>query len=179
MGYRWHILCTGLAALLMTAFCFGAVRPESMAASAEGVLRLHVIANSNSAEDQRVKYLVRDALVERFLPEPTIEDAKAAVLVDGGQMQALVNRVLEENGCSYGAQLLFGPCTFPERTYGDTVYPAGEYEALRVVLGEGAGENWWCVLFPPLCLLDIGVEDLPGTDDVQVESAILNWLKGK
>ena len=141
------------------------------------VLRLHILANSDSAEDQRVKLLVRDALVREFAPADSLEEAEEVLLGDGGGVLETVNRVLQEQGCAYGALLRFGVMEFPDKTYGGTTYPAGKYEALRVELGNASGQNWWCVLFPPLCLVDIGVEDIPNTDELVFESDILRLIE--
>lgn len=147
------------------------------------VLRLHILANSDSEEDQRVKLLVRDALIKEFAPAGSLQEAEEVLLSGGGGVLETVKRVLKEQGCVYGAQLRFGVMEFPDKTYGDTTYPAGAYEALRVELGNAEGQNWWCVLFPPLCLVDIGVEDIPGTDELVFESDLLKlieeWKKAK
>lgn len=145
--------------------------------NAPEVLRLHILANSDNAEDQRVKLLVRDALVKEFAPAGSLEEAEEVLLNGGGGVLETVNRVLQEQGCAYGAQLRLGVMEFPEKQYGNTTYPAGKYEALRVELGNAAGQNWWCVLFPPLCLVDIGVEDIPGTDELVFESDIVRLLE--
>ena len=145
--------------------------------NAPEVLRLHILANSDSAEDQRVKLLVRDALVKEFAPAGSLEEAEEVLLDDGGGVLETVNRVLKEQGCGYGAQLRLGVMGFPEKQYGNTTYPAGKYEALRVELGNAAGQNWWCVLFPPLCLVDIGVEDIPNTDELVFESDIARLIE--
>jgi len=144
---------------------------------APGILRLHIVANSDSAEDQRVKLLVRDALVKEFAPAGSLQGAEEIVLHDGGGVLETVNRVLKEQGCAYGAQLRFGVMPFPEKTYGNASFPAGDYEALRVELGAAGGKNWWCVLFPPLCLVDAGVQDIPGTDKLVFESDILKLMR--
>ena len=141
------------------------------------VLRLHILANSDSKEDQRVKLLVRDALIREFAPAGSLQEAEEVLLNEGGGVLETVKRVLREQGCAYGAQLRFGVMGFPDKTYGDTTYPAGEYEALRVELGNAEGQNWWCVLFPPLCLVDIGVEDIPGTDELVFESDLLKLIE--
>lgn len=143
---------------------------------APGILRLHIVANSDSAEDQRVKLLVRDALVREFAPAGSLAGAEDIVLKDGGGVLETVRRVLREQGSPYGAQLRFGVMPFPEKTYGDTTFPPGEYEALRVELGAAGGQNWWCVLFPPLCLVDAGVQDI-GTDKLVFESDIVKLIK--
>ena len=141
------------------------------------VLRLHILANSDSKEDQRVKLLVRDALIQEFAPAGSLKEAEKLLLNSGGGVLETVNRVLKEQGCGYGAQLRLGVMEFPDKTYGGTTYPAGEYEALRVELGNAEGKNWWCVLFPPLCLVDIGVEDIPGTDELVFESDLVKLME--
>ncbi len=188
MNFRLRAGLTGLTALL---FVFLGCRsayvsqhaPAGIAIKEEyaallqggkpGVLRLHVIANSDSDEDQRIKLAVRDALLKRFAPAGTLTKAEEILLSDGAALQEAVDEVLWENGCGYGGELRLGVAQFPDRTYKDAEYPAGEYEALRVVLGSGEGQNWWCVLFPPLCLIKEGVEDIPGTDEIVFESWFL------
>ena len=124
-----------------------------------------------------MKLLVRDALIREFAPAGSLEEAEEVLLNDGGGVLETVNRVLKEQGCGYGAQLRFGVMEFPDKTYGGTTYPAGNYEALRVEIGNAEGQNWWCVLFPPLCLVDIGVEDIPGTDELVFESDLVKLIE--
>ena len=142
----------------------------------ETVLRLHIVANSDKEEDQRVKLLVRDALLEEFSPANSLIEAERIVLGQGNGILETVQSVLEKEGCAYGAQLRFGQMEFPLREYGETTYPAGEYTALRVELGQAAGQNWWCVLFPPICLLDIGVTEIENSDEIVFESDLLDLL---
>lgn len=133
--------------------CFTAVSPGN-----ENILRLHVIANSDSAADQEVKLAVRDAILTCEADLANCADsreAKAALMADGDALLSAVEETLRANGMTYGAQLMIGVYDFPDKLYGDTLYPAGRYEALRVVLGEGKGHNWWCVMFPPLCILEL------------------------
>ncbi|MDR1619979.1 MAG: stage II sporulation protein R [Clostridiales bacterium] len=141
------------------------------------VLRLHIVANSDSAEDQRVKLLVRDMLLAHFAPANSLRQAEELLLDAGDDVLAAVGDVLLREGCAYGAQLRFGVMDFPARAYAGVLYPAGAYEALRVELGAAGGQNWWCVLFPPLCLVDIATADLPGTDELVFESDIAAYLK--
>lgn len=141
------------------------------------ILRLHVVAHSDSAEDQAAKLAVRDALLQEFAPAGSIAEAENIVLHSGPALQAAAEAALREAGCGYGAQLQLGTFAFPERVYGKAVYPAGDYRALRVVLGAGAGQNWWCVLFPPLCILEEASADLPG-DEIVFESAVVRWWRG-
>ncbi len=128
----------------------------------QNVLRLHVIANSDSKADQSIKLAVRDAVLEYgqglFLTgensPATIEETKEILMQNGAGLMDSVEDVLYGLDADYKASLRMGEYEFPDRVYGDTLYPEGDYQALRVVLGDGAGKNWWCVMFPPLCILE-------------------------
>ena len=120
---------------------------------AASVLRLHILANSDSDEDQAVKLRVRDALLPLFEVAASYDDARAFVLDHGAELLRLCQTTLSAAGVPYGAQLLLGVSDFPDKTYNGTLFPAGPYDALEIVLGDGAGHNWWCVLFPPLCIV--------------------------
>ena len=120
------------------------------------VLRLHILANSNEEADQAVKLLVRDRLLEEaqdiFTGDITPENAAALLTPALPRLTETAETVLRENGFLYGARAELTKEYFDTRVYGDFTLPAGTYTALRVVLGEGEGRNWWCVMFPPLCL---------------------------
>ena len=124
-------------------------RPE------EGIFRMHVIANSDSAADQATKLAVRDAILdyERGMGNVgSAEEVKARLMDDGRGICTAIDKVLRERGMDYSAELHIGTYDFPDREYGGKLYPAGRYQALRVILGEGKGKNWWCVMYPPLCI---------------------------
>ena len=143
-----------LPILLLIVFLLLATLPTRLASSpAADVLRLHILANSDSAADQAVKLRVRDALVPLFEAAETYEDARTFVLSHGAALLDRCQQTLAAAGAPYGAQLLLGVSTFPDRTYEGARFPAGDYDALEIVLGDGAGHNWWCVLFPPLCIV--------------------------
>ncbi|MBO8165327.1 MAG: stage II sporulation protein R [Brevibacillus sp.] len=122
-------------------------------------IRLRIIANSDSFYDQWLKREVRDAIVDQvngWISEVgSIEDARSQLVERLPELQALVIRTIRERGYSYGADVQFGQVAFPTKLYGRYVYPAGEYEALLVKIGRAEGQNWWCVLFPPLCFIDM------------------------
>lgn len=119
-------------------------------------LRLHVVANSDSPEDQAVKLKVRDAVLKTAGPllrdARNQEEAASRVQKLLPIIQQAANITLKAEGYHYTARVYLGTYEFPVRWYGETVFPPGRYQAVRVVLGEGRGHNWWCVLFPPLCL---------------------------
>lgn len=170
------ILLSVLFALLLGA-CATDAQDAAVIETADGILRLHVIANSDSAADQAVKLHVRDAILACMEPGATIEEAETFVREHGDALLRAAEETLRAEGFDYTAQLMLGQFDFPDRTYGDTLYPAGEYEALRVVLGSGGGQNWWCVLFPPLCIVTEDIEELPDMEDLTFKSSILEWLR--
>lgn len=124
----------------------------------EKLLRLHVIANSNSLEDQRIKREVRNEIIKKtsqlFVSLKDPLDAKGVVQENSSLIRKIINEKLRSYKQTYNVSLELGKFNFPTRNYGGVTLAAGEYEALRVVIGEGKGENWWCVLFPPLCFVD-------------------------
>ncbi len=123
---------------------------------ADSVIRFHVIANSDSEEDQTLKLAVRDrvlAQAEELYPEDaTLAEAQAALEGHLSALAAAGQAVVEEQGFNYPVTAQLTDCWFPTKEYEGFALPAGNYTALRVVIGEGKGQNWWCVAFPPLCL---------------------------
>lgn len=119
---------------------------------AEKLIRLHVVANSDAAEDQRVKLVVRDAvLAEAGALLADASDARAAIAGGLPQLEAAANAALHAEGSADTARVSFRRELFPTRVYSTFSLPAGVYPSLRVTLGEGNGHNWWCVIFPSLC----------------------------
>lgn len=165
------------------------------------VVRLHVVANSNGAEDQAVKLLVRDAVLEEaarwYQGAGSMEEASSQLCTHLQSIAGAARQVLGEQGVGYSATAQMTEMYFPTRDYGDFRLPAGRYRTLRVTLGEGAGKNWWCVVFPSLCLPAATQEEalltLPegerqvveGGRDVQVKlktvelwESLREWLRG-
>jgi stage II sporulation protein R len=124
----------------------------------QDVMRLHVLANSDSDRDQQIKYKVRDAIVTYLTPqlEQISSPVQARQIISSNQEQLvkLADEVLSKEQAGYQARLQMGEFDFPIRSYGTLLFPAGRYEAVKILLGQGAGQNWWCVLFPPLCFID-------------------------
>ena len=125
------------------------------ASLASKILRFHVLANSDEAEDQAVKEKVRDA-VGVYL-KPFLEDAdsllktKEIVNENMDEIICVARKTLQENGYDYEVKAQIAYTEFPEKTYGAFTFPAGSYEALQIEIGEGEGQNWWCVLYPNMC----------------------------
>lgn len=137
-------------------------------------LRIHVRANSNSETDQSVKYKVKDEVVEFITPyaaqctdKQTAESVISGIL---GGIEDVCDRVLRENGFCYTSRAKLCSEKFPTRVYGDLTLEEGVYDALIIELGEGAGDNWWCVIYPPLCFTS-------GTADVKYRSLIYDIIR--
>ena len=144
-------LLIGLAVFLAS----GGLALRAQSQLAERVVRLHVLANSDGQEDQALKLLVRDRVLARATELLTQArdrtEAEALLRAELPELEALAVRELQANGCAYPVTAELADTEFPTREYDSFTLPAGEYLALRVVIGEGAGRNWWCVVFPPLC----------------------------
>ena len=122
----------------------------------DSVVRLHILANSDSETDQNIKLAVRDALLKRNTELLTAgvnsENAESYFEASKEELQKTANRVLKENGFDYGAEIKLCREIYPTRVYGELTFPSGEYTSVKVVLGSGKGHNWWCVMYPPLCI---------------------------
>lgn len=142
----------------------------------ENVFRLHIVANSDSEEDQRIKLAVRDAILDyenRFTDAAEAMDSREAEKIlraNGAGLLSAARTVLKREGASYDAQLVIGNFDFPDKKYGDKIYPAGRYRALRILLGKAEGRNWWCVMFPPLCIIDAREDKITDGNTIEFES---------
>lgn len=163
------ILIATVAGVALSAAVFDTrILPSSPSLTAENafntrnLIRLHVVANSDSEDDQALKLQVRDAILARARTllgsVKTKEEAWQVLLEKASELQAAATERIRTSGKSYGARVEMGTFAFPERTYGPITIPSGDYDAVRVVLGEGKGQNWWCVLFPPLCFIQVDKE---------------------
>lgn len=146
--------------LTVTVICvcvvLGFLPVHGEAALYDNVLRLHVLANSDSEEDQELKLLVRDALLEKtselFDGCRTKDEARAVVENNVDNIRKVAENTIKEAGYDYSVDIELGEEEYPTKSYEACCFPAGEYLSLRVTIGKAEGENWWCVLFPPLCL---------------------------
>lgn len=139
------------------------------------VIRFHVVANSDLIDDQLLKQKVRDEVIE-FI-EPLIKECESVddtrYILKGSLpiIKQISEEVIRDWGRDYEVYVALDKANFPSKSYGDIVLPAGEYEACRIIIGEGKGENWWCVMYPPLCYLDVatGVVPLEGKEQLETE----------
>ena len=149
---KWELaLLLGLCAALV----WGALSAQRQDALARKVIRLHVIANSDSADDQTLKLQVRDKVLD-FTTDilrrsADMEDARRQLQDALGRIENIARREIVNQGYAYPVAAQLAPVEFPQKDYDGFSLPSGEYMALRLVIGEGAGQNWWCVVYPPLC----------------------------
>lgn len=153
-----------LTGLLVSVFMQGAVHCAAAKEQIkDDVFRLHIIANSDSDEDVRLKLKVRDAVLEAsediFGGAMTAKQAEKCAEARLDEFKAIAERTVRENGYDYSIECEIANVYFDERTYGGVTLPEGEYSALRIMIGDAKGHNWWCVMFPQLCL--------PGVTDTE------------
>ncbi len=122
----------------------------------QNLLRLHVIASGDTQKEQELKLKVRDAILtagaDIFSQNDDLTKAKSKAEENIGILQSIAESTLRKNGCTYPVVVEITECYFPTRQYENITLPAGKYNAVRVIIGEGKGKNWWCVMFPPMCL---------------------------
>ena len=150
---------------LYTGLCAFSYAKSTSSDIADSVFRLHVLANSDSSEDQALKYKVRDSLLDymnSICSETTSKDEAISIASSHlDDFKKIAEDTIEANGYNYTVQVQIGNFEFPTKTYGDISLPAGYYDALRVNIGEAKGQNWWCVMFPPLCFIDVSSGVVP------------------
>ena len=122
------------------------------------LIRFHVIANSDTDEDQKLKLKVRDAVISYLQPKlensKSIDESEAIIKNEYKQLETISRNIILKNGYDYNVNLGLQYSNFPAKQYSSVVLPAGKYKALKIIIGEGKGKNWWCVMFPPLCFVD-------------------------
>ena len=145
---------------------------------ADSVFRLHVIANSDTEEDQNLKYLVRDALIEYMnsISNKCISRKEAISIAESHQddFYTIAHQIISDNGYNYDVNINIGNFAFPTKNYGDISLPAGYYDALRVEIGNANGQNWWCVMFPPLCFVDVSTGVVPDDSKQELKQNLKN-----
>lgn len=142
------------------------------------VLRLHVIANSDSVRDQDLKYKVRDNVIKYMNSISqninSKEDALELAISNKDNFIDIAKQTILENGFDYDVNINFGNFHFPTKSYGDISFPAGNYDAIRIEIGEAKGQNWWCVMFPPLCFVDVSSGIVPEDSKNTIKSNLNN-----
>lgn len=142
----------------------------------ESVFRLHVIANSDTDEDQALKYKVRDNLIDYMnnLCKNITSKKDALEIAENhkNEFKQIAEETILENGFDYPVTVEIGNYSFPTKNYGDVSFPAGYYDALRVKIGNSEGKNWWCVMFPPLCFVNVSSGIVPDESKEQIKQEL-------
>ena len=143
---------------------------------ANGVFRLHVIANSDSPEDQNLKYIVRDELIKYMNTLAKDCNSKQEVIEVAqnniSNFENIAKKTIKNNGFNYNVTVEIGNFDFPTKTYGDITLHAGTYDSLRIKIGKSEGQNWWCVMFPPLCFVDVTTGIVPEESKQEMRKAM-------
>ena len=152
-------------------FAVNAEFSKTEAAISENLIRLHVVANSDSDDDQKLKIKVRDAIIEKcgniFCKTKDIETARKNVCENIDVIKMCAQEEIRRNGFNYDVSINLTMEDFPTKEYGELILPKGTYEALKVEIGKAEGQNWWCVLFPPLCFVN---DTCVSIDETSVET---------
>lgn len=167
-----------LSLLLLLLFLYVFICAENYVSAvsnnlSQAVFRLHVLANSDSDEDQTLKLKVRDGLLDYMNTIcsncSTKDEAISIATNHQNDFQQIAEHIIESNGYNYPVKINIGNFYFPTKNYGDISLPAGPYDALRVEIGEAKGKNWWCVMFPSLCFIDVssGIVDTEAKQNLE------------
>lgn len=148
--------------IVVSAFSYSAAICSNIA---DSVFRLHVIANSDNEADQNLKYIVRDSIINYINDISANASSKDDVIQitqkNLNEIESLALQTIKNNGYNYTVKVSVGNFSFPSKQYGDITLPPGYYDALKIEIGEAKGQNWWCVMFPPLCFVDVSSGIVP------------------
>lgn len=143
---------------------------------ADSVFRLHVIANSDSKEDQELKLKVRNELLSymNIISKDSTNKQEAMKIANEHkeEFKQIAEKVIKKNGYNYNVNVQVGKADFPTKYYGDITLPAGTYDALKVQIGDAKGQNWWCVMFPPLCFVDVSTGIVPDNSKQELKQSL-------
>lgn len=169
------LICLFVVTGILMFFYHRAVRLQRVQQGiSKEVLRLHVVANSDSQEDQELKMKVKDTVVAylrgAMSDADSVDEARAQIKKHLPEIEAIAKEKMQNEGYDYEAEAELGESYFPVKEYGDLTFPAGNYEALRVNLGKSAGRNWWCVMYPSLCFVDATYQVVPETSKEKLKN---------
>ncbi len=174
------IIISAVFAGCLTTICFGAYTKIYSGSIGKGiadeVIRFHVLANSDSEADQALKLKVKDSVLEKFRPQlqaaETRDDALTFLQANMSAIEQYANEVVKSEGYDYAVKASMEKTDFPTKQYLNTAFPAGEYDALRIQIGTAEGQNWWCVMFPPLCFVDVTKKEIPEKELQMLSTAL-------
>lgn len=167
------ILMVAVTGVLMYLYGEATEGRREQRAIAEQIIRLHVVANSDTEEDQELKMKVKETIVTYLRGEMqdavSVDEARQAIVEHLPEIEEIATEKMRAEGYDYTAEATLGESYFPVKEYGDLTFPAGDYEALRVRLGKSEGRNWWCVMYPTLCFVDSTYQVVPESSKEQLK----------
>lgn len=170
------IMIVGIIVVCGYMLCEKQEMDKVQAGIAKKIIRFHVRANSDSKEDQELKLMVRDAVCEYLSPKlkesENIEMTRSIVNESIEEIKGIALEVIHSQGKDYTVEAYFEKAYFPLKVYGDMAFPPGEYEAFRIDIGGGKGQNWWCVMYPPLCFVDATYAVVPKESQEQLQQIL-------
>lgn len=161
MYKKWadKLIAIFLVFLILISILYIKEETETLEKRGENLIRFHVLANSDSPEDQKLKLKVRDKIIDTMSSDletsKNVGETRNILINNLDKIEETAREEIYKNGQDYGVRVSLGEHGFPTKRYGNVVFPAGKYEALRVEIGNAKGQNWWCVMFPPLCFVDV------------------------
>ena len=139
-------------------------------------IRFHILANSDSVSDQALKMRVKESVVNYIYEKTgdfkTVDEAKNFILNNDKTIKSIATKAIADNGYDYTVSSTFGFSDFPVKTYGDVIFPKGTYTSYTIKIGNGKGHNWWCVLYPPLCFVDVSTGVLPDNSKEKLRDSL-------
>ena len=139
-------------------------------------IRFHILANSDSVSDQALKMRVKESVVNYIYEKTddfkTVDEAKNFILNNDKTIESIATKAIADNGYDYTVSSTFGFSDFPVKTYGDVIFPKGTYTSYTIKIGNGKGHNWWCVLYPPLCFVDVSTGVLPDNSKEKLRDSL-------
>lgn len=180
MSYRKKILYSAAFVLMAVLVSYSVESYMGIAKINEKVIRLHVIANSDSFEDQQLKYQVRNKVITTFNNQfeniSSKEDSEKIIIEKIGDIRQEAETVIKNEGYDYEVNVYYGNYKFPRKLYENIVLPEGYYDSVRIEIGMAEGKNWWCVMFPPLCFVDFGKDECTPVFEVDTEARLREVL---
>jgi len=180
MSYYKKIFISAIFVILAIGIAYTVEAYEGISRLNGKVIRLHVVANSDTLEDQQLKYKVRNQIIATFNEEfekiNSKEESENIVLEKIHQIRCEAEETVKEEGYNYDINVYYGNYKFPRKMYEEIVLPEGYYDAVRIEIGKAEGSNWWCVMFPPLCFVDFGKTRDAAVFDIETEKRLQEVL---
>lgn len=149
---------------------------STVSALSHSAIRFHILANSDSVSDQALKMRVKESVVNYIYEKTgdfkTVDEAKDFILNNDKTINSIATKAIADNGYNYTVSSTFGFSDFPVKTYGDVIFPKGTYTSYTIKIGNGKGHNWWCVLYPPLCFVDVSTGVLPDNSKKKLRDSL-------